>query len=226
LFGGSGNDHLIGGIGGDALFGNQDNDRLDGGAGDDFLFGDRDNSAGSELFAGDDILNGGGGNDWIEGNKGNDTLNGGDGNDVLLGDEGDDILNGGAGDDFLSGDVGADTLDGGAGIDMLYGGADLDTFVFHGTGALDGNINRVVDFSQADNDVIRFVDILEGYDPLTDAITDFITLSEAASHTYISVDRDGAGTNYASQQTVRIDNVTGEWSDISDMIAQGDLVVV
>ncbi|MEZ5813825.1 MAG: Ig-like domain-containing protein [Alphaproteobacteria bacterium] len=226
LFGGSGNDHLIGGIGGDALFGNQDNDTLDGGEGDDFIFGDRDNSAGSELYTGDDILNGGGGNDWMEGNKGNDTLNGGDDNDILLGDEGDDILNGGAGDDFLSGDIGADTLNGGAGTDTLYGGAGLDTFVFQGVGILDGNLNRVVDFSQTDNDVIRLVDILEGYDPITDAIADFITLSETVSHTYISVDRDGAGTNYASAQVVRIENVTGEWSDISDMIAQGDLVVV
>lgn len=47
-----------------------------------------------------------------------DTLNGGDGNDSLQGRKGQDILNGGAGDDILSGGSEADTMTGGLGNDL------------------------------------------------------------------------------------------------------------
>ena len=57
--------------------------------------------------AGDDLLEGLGGNDSIYGYEGADTLNGGGGDDRLYGREGADTLNGGSGDDFLSGDDGA-----------------------------------------------------------------------------------------------------------------------
>jgi Ca2+-binding RTX toxin-like protein len=53
LFGGTGNDTLIGSAGGDLLFGGADNDLLIGGAGNDTLIGG----------AGSDILNGGSGSD-------------------------------------------------------------------------------------------------------------------------------------------------------------------
>ena len=71
---------------------------------------------------GDDILNGGVGNDILYGQSGNDTLNGNDGNDILWGEDGNDILNGGNGNDTLWGDSGYDILNGGAGNDILNGG--------------------------------------------------------------------------------------------------------
>ena len=71
---------------------------------------------------GDDILNGGVGNDTLYGLSGNDTLNGNDGNDILWGGYGNDILNGGNGNDTLWGDSGYDILNGGAGNDILNGG--------------------------------------------------------------------------------------------------------
>ncbi|WP_370684511.1 calcium-binding protein, partial [Nostoc sp. KVJ20] len=43
-----------------------------------------------------DILNGGAGNDNLEGGDGNDVLTGGIGNDNLDGGDGNDVLNGGA----------------------------------------------------------------------------------------------------------------------------------
>src|SRR3954463_1285130 len=58
MFGGAGNDTLMGGSGGD---------NLNGGAGDDKILG-------------------GGGNDLIHGDAGNDLLIGGDGNDIIHGD--------------------------------------------------------------------------------------------------------------------------------------------
>ncbi|WP_327196220.1 tandem-95 repeat protein [Vibrio fluvialis] len=57
---------------------------------------------------GDDILNGGDGNDILYGQGGDDTLNGGAGNDILIGGYGNDILTGGDGHDlFVFGGEGA-----------------------------------------------------------------------------------------------------------------------
>ena len=80
---------------------------------------------------GDDILNGGVGNDTLYGQNGNDTLNGNDGNDILWGGNGNDILNGGNGNDTLWGDNGYDILNGGAGNDILNGGdREKDRYLF------------------------------------------------------------------------------------------------
>lgn len=69
-------DHILyGGLGNDTLIGNDKMDILLGGDGDDVLIGN----------GGDDILGG---------NDGNDTLNGGEGNDTLYGGKGKDFLNG------------------------------------------------------------------------------------------------------------------------------------
>lgn len=74
------------------------------------------------------ILNGAGGNEWIQGTGRNDTINGGDG---------DDTLEGGLGDDIISGGVGTDTatyagLAGGVVVN-LHNSAQQDT----GTGGFD-----------------------------------------------------------------------------------------
>ncbi|MGN7161222.1 cadherin domain-containing protein [Sphingomonas sp. SAFR-052] len=74
---------------------------------------------------GQDVLNGLGGNDRLIGNYGNDTLNGGDGNDTLEGGDGKDVLNGGNGDDLL---IGGDDRD------MMTGGMGNDIFRFDRTG--------------------------------------------------------------------------------------------
>ena len=72
LFGGLGNDTLIGGSGGDMLFGQNDNDTLLGRGGFDFLFG----GAGNDTLTGgdaDDQVFGEGGNDLMIWNPGDDT---------------------------------------------------------------------------------------------------------------------------------------------------------
>lgn len=76
--------------------------------------------------SGDNVLQGGDGNDQIGGYEGDDILRGRDGDDGLYGADGDDILSGGAGDDTLHGEYGDDTLRGGDGDDMMFGhyGAD------------------------------------------------------------------------------------------------------
>jgi Ca2+-binding RTX toxin-like protein len=102
---------------------------------------------------------------------GNDVLNGGVGNDSLLGDAfvmrdsargGNDSLNGSDGTDILYGDAGVyfptspgsitggtDTLNGGAGDDQLWGGPNDDKFVFN-VGSGNDTIN---DFNQGNSQV-------------------------------------------------------------------------
>jgi len=62
------------------------------------------------------VLNGGEGDDYLSADA---TLNGGAGNDFLQGGSGDDTLNGGAGDDTMVGGAGNDTFDGGGGFDTI-----------------------------------------------------------------------------------------------------------
>ena len=82
---------------------------------------------------GNDLVDGGVGNDSLYGQEGKDTLNGGDGNDSLFGGNFADTLNGGAGIDGLAGGTGDDLLDGGDDTvtDILSGGLGNDTLVWH-----------------------------------------------------------------------------------------------
>ena len=72
--------------------------------------------------AGNDSIDGGGGDDLIRAGAGNDSIEGGAGNDVLLGGDGNDSLVGGRGRDLLIGGVGADRLIGDQDDDILIGG--------------------------------------------------------------------------------------------------------
>ncbi len=96
LFGGAGNDTLIGGSGADLLFGQGDNDTLLGKGGTDFLFGG----------AGNDVLTGGDGDDLMFGEGGNDRMiwNPGDDSDLMEGGAGNDTaeVNGGNGGEIFT----------------------------------------------------------------------------------------------------------------------------
>jgi Ca2+-binding RTX toxin-like protein len=71
-----------------------------------------------------DRLNGGPGNDFLEGLALGDVLVGNAGDDRLEGGDGLNFLDGGPGNDTLRGGIGADNLVGGPGADMLDGGSD------------------------------------------------------------------------------------------------------
>ena len=105
------------------------NDVLTGGAGRDFIYGEAGNDT---LYggAGKDRLYGGDGDDVLDGGTGHDTLYGGAGNDVLYSQIGHDFLVGGAGDDILDGGAGDNGFIGGAGNDILDGNAGDDTALF------------------------------------------------------------------------------------------------
>lgn len=126
LWGGRGNDTLIGTPGPDRLLGGSGDDEIHGRDGFDTIFGHAGND---KLYGedGNDSLNGGSGNDLLVGHGGHDVLRGGDNDDHLSGWGGNDNLFGEAGDDFLCGDQGNDLLRGGEGNDTLVGGTGDDS---------------------------------------------------------------------------------------------------
>ena len=67
------------------------------------------------------------GDDTVLGGSSGDTIDGGAGNDSIDGDYGDDSLIGGAGQDTLIGSTGNDVLEGGSGNDSLNAGLEDDT---------------------------------------------------------------------------------------------------
>ena len=92
MYGGNGQDRLVGGEGLDTLYGCNGQDRLDGAAGADMLYGGN----------GIDDLEGGDGVDHLYGGNGRDDLKGGDGADMLFAGLGVDRLTGGAGADAFT----------------------------------------------------------------------------------------------------------------------------
>src|SRR5215471_7894345 len=150
LFGGDGNDTLMGKGGNDLLFGGAGNDTLIGGAGDDQMFGE----AGNDLM----IWNPGDGTDLMEGGDGIDTaeVNGGNGSEVFtitangtrvrfdrtdpapfsldIGTTENLVINANGGDDVITAGNGLAgliqlTLDGGAGNDRITGGDGNDLLI-------------------------------------------------------------------------------------------------
>jgi Ca2+-binding RTX toxin-like protein len=125
VYGGAGNDTLIGHDAHDVIYGGDG--RQTPGSGNDTIIGrgQDDHLAGED---GNDRIEGGAGYDEISGNNGDDRLEGGaddDSIEVLLVDEdaprspGNDHLEGGAGADFIGADQGTDAAFGGPGDDSV-----------------------------------------------------------------------------------------------------------
>lgn len=203
LDGTSGADVIRGLGGADTLYGYDGDDLLIGGNGHDSLYGG----------TGNDILRGGSGNDLLVGGAGNDILKGGAGNDILRGGNGDDVLRGGDGDDRLIGGRGSDILDGGSGTD---------TFVFR-TSHIGTGVDTIKDFSLSQGDKIDISDILSAYDPVTDALADFVQFTRSGKKSIMSVDLDGAGTDYGWVQVAVINGHTS--LDPDQLVATGHLLV-
>jgi Ca2+-binding RTX toxin-like protein len=161
VIGGGSDDLIIGGANNDTLYGGAGDDVLVGGLGDDTLNGDAGKDrfwdvavvfdpddgwiAGTPAVTGNDVFNGGEGNDTVDyadrtgaltitadGVAANDGESGETDNvkadiERVLGGSGDDTISGGAGDNTLSGGGGADTLNGLGGSDRLIGGLGIDT---------------------------------------------------------------------------------------------------
>ena len=102
---------------------------INGGAGDDTLQG---GTFADALHGGDgnDLVLGGSAFDDINGNKGNDTIDGGSGgSDWLLGGQGNDLITAHHGSNLIFGNLGDDTLNSGDGQDVVRGGQGDDSIV-------------------------------------------------------------------------------------------------
>ncbi|MBK6895637.1 MAG: tandem-95 repeat protein [Alphaproteobacteria bacterium] len=195
----------------DTLKGNDGVNSLYGLVGDDNLYGN----------GGDDNLYGGDGLDILSGDNGNDNLYGDAGNDTLKGRDGDDSLYGGEGNDYLEGGNNNDTLYGGAGADTLKGSAGVDTFVFQSMADAGDTIQ---DFNRTAGEKVDISDILSGiYDPLTEAITDFVQIVDSGLNSVLSIDITGTATNFVQVATIL--NVTG-LTDEQALVNNGTLIVV
>ena len=159
-------------------------------------------------------------NEYVYGTGNADTLNGLAGNDRLYGYGDGDTLYGDAGNDYLYGGFGDDTLYGGDGGDYLYGEGGADNFVFESASAFN-NSDIIQDFNAGDGDALDISDLLIEYDPLTDAITDFVHITSNGTNSFLRVDADGGANNFI--QIAQLSNVTG-LSDEEALETSGNLI--
>ncbi len=81
----------------------------------------------------------------------------------------------------------------------------------------------ITDFNTSQNDKIDIADLLHSYNPLTDAIADFVQLTTSGSNTLLKVDIDGAGTAHSPATIATIQGVTG--LDLNTLITDHHLIV-
>jgi CSLREA domain-containing protein len=166
----------------------------------------------------DDVINGQGGDDRIDGKSGNDILRGGGGNDTLIGGVGNDILVGGGGQNSLIGGVGDDTLVGGGGQNSLIGGAgnDIlftsdygntltggsgnDQFVYQTLGWYN---NTITDFNQNEDKLVlteAFKNLgYSGSNPILDGYLQFV---QSGTSTQVNYSFSGIGSYFFTLATL------------------------
>lgn len=144
--------------------------------------------------------------------------------DRVFGSFGDDKITGGRGNDYLKGNAGNDVLAGGKGADLLVGGSGADTYVFTAQTAI-GQVDRIETFSLSEGDIIDISDVISpAYsDPSTQAITEFVQITDDGKHSYLSVDMDGGADNFV--RIAQISNVTG-LTDEEALMSSGNLIVI
>ncbi|MBR0555867.1 M10 family metallopeptidase [Ciceribacter sp. L1K23] len=88
-----------------------------------------------------------------KGGSGSDQINGNSASNQIWGNGGNDKLFGSGGNDSISGGSGNDRLYGGTGKDSLTGGSGRDTFYFNTKLSSSTNVDRINDFSVADDTI-------------------------------------------------------------------------
>jgi hypothetical protein len=125
-------------------------------------------------------------------------------------------------DDHLSGSgstvMGYDGDDVLAGLYMT-GGDGADTFKIKDVGT-----HFAFDFNAGDGDKIDISDVLTGYDPLYDTLTDFVQITDNTVDSTVYVDQDGTGTTYSMTQVASIWGATG-LTDEAALVLNGTLIV-
>ena len=130
-------------------------------------------------------------NNVVNGTDLSDTLNGTSAIDLIFAGSGDDVINAGAGNDIITAGFGADS--------MIY---DLLSSVGNGGNGLD----TWTDYSKAEGDVIDISALLAGQTVDSSNIGTFVTLAQNGTDTIVSIDLDGAGTQYNPTELVMLQN--------------------
>ncbi len=146
------------------------------------------------------------------------AITGGDGNDTIRGDAGNDRLIGGSGHDMLYGDTGNDVLIGGKGNDSLYGGLGGDVFVIDDINSID----RIKDLNLSQGDRIDLRLLLSGYDETTDAITNFIQITDSGKNSLVRVNSVETGNVW--KDIAIIENLTG-LTDEAALVGSNAIIV-
>ena len=101
-------------------------------------------------------------------------------------------------------------------------------FDYHENPCSGAEFNRIRDFDDSE-DIIDLSLMLQTYsDPLTDAISDFLAITDNGTHTYVSMDYDGTGNEENAQfgTLVMLEDYTGHGNSVHDLVNDGALVVV
>jgi Ca2+-binding RTX toxin-like protein len=161
----------------------------------------------------------------LDGLAGDDVLNGEDSHLLDGSLNGNNLIFGGAGNDIIVSGIGSDVLTcgfSGGGVE-----SDTDTFLWRsgdqGTGSNGVNLETdtitdfFVDSTSSDGDILDLSQHLIG--ATTDAITNYVSLTESAGNTLLSIDinGDGSGTDF----NVQLNGVTG--TDINTIINNGNI---
>ena len=166
LYGGGGNDTILGSLGNDVLSGDDGNDSVNGSGGNDHIYGGD----------GDDSLDGSSGNDVVDGGRGSDTISGGFGNDIVRGNYGNDQIHDGDGQDRVYGGSGDDqiTADQDKFVDYFYGNDGNDSFygAVGGSDVMAGGVGDDTYTIQSSNDQI----VESTSDAGTDAVFSSVTV--------------------------------------------------
>lgn len=191
-----------------------------GGDGNDVIINWSSTSSGGYGGDGNDRLYGNGSLAGEDGNDrlyGNGYLSGGAGDDKLIGLNGDDILDGGIGNDYLKAGAGDDYLYGDLGYDILIGGAGADQFTLVPD---DTAIDYFRDFN-ANEDILQVAVLLPFFDPVNEAITDFLRITTEGRSTFVQFDADGAnnGENFVS--IAKVNGLKGH--DIQELFDSGHI---
>lgn len=115
-------------------------------------------------------------------------------------------------------------LNGQDGLDDLYGAAGIDHFIFENASAFN-DIDTVNNFDTTDSDALDLSDILSnaGYNPMTDAITDFVEITDAGADSVVRVDVTGSASFGAGTQIATLIGMTG-LTDEAALETAGNLI--
>jgi len=161
------------------------------------------------------------------------TLDGGDGDDTVQGSNGADLLLGGAGDDFVDGNQGVDTAllglgedvfqwDPGDGNDTVEGAGDHDVIVFNGSGGseiLEFSANGLrLRFTRNIGNVVMDADGIEQFDLQALGGADTVIVNDLSATAVAEVNVDLAGTLGGVLGDAQLDAITVSGTALPDTI--------